>query len=120
VGGRQVVGQGWRRIKHMPQYTLSQKSVMKAVTVTPNHSTVLHRCLAVVGANFRSTASNWCPSLVPIAHLSLYRSVNKPSGKADQFIWANGNIVHRYFLCVGISLCNKISFNFGAHYAGFC
>jgi len=67
---------------------------MKAATVIPNHSTVLNRRLAVVGANFRSTASNWCPLLVPIAHSSLNRSANKLSGKADQFIWANGNTVH--------------------------
>jgi len=60
---------GGRRIKYMPYCTLSQKSAMKAATVIPNHSTVLNRHLAVVGTNFRSTASNWCPLLAPIVHL---------------------------------------------------
>jgi len=56
---------------------------MEAATVIPNHSTVLNRRLSVVGDNFRSTASNWYLPLAPIAHSLLYRSVNKPSGKAD-------------------------------------
>jgi len=76
---------------------------MKVATVIPNHSIVLNRHLAMVGANFMSTASNWCPLLMPIAYSCLYRSVNRLLGKADQFIWASGNTVHRYFLCVGIS-----------------
>ena len=36
-----------------------KKLAIKAATVVPNYSTVLDRRLAMVGVNFRSTASNW-------------------------------------------------------------
>jgi len=65
VRGGWAEGWGGRWIKHMPQCTLRQKSAMKVATVIPNHSTVLNRCLTVFEANFRSTASSWCPLLVP-------------------------------------------------------
>ena len=39
--------------------------------------------------------------------------MKEPSGKAYQ---ASGNTVHRYLLCVGISICNKMGFSFGVNY----
>ena len=97
-------------------YTVSQKLAVKVAMVIPNHSRVLDKHLAMVGVNFSSTASNWCPMLAPIAHSWLYRPVKEPSGKQISSSWP----LHRYFLCVGISICNKTSFSFGVSYVGIC
>jgi len=63
------MGGGWE-VDETHAIVYSQPEISHEVaTVIPNHSIVLNRCLAVVGANFRSTASNWCPQLALIAHL---------------------------------------------------
>ena len=65
LGGRTVwVGVSW--VKHTPQYT---NYPQKVATESLSYSTALNRSLAIVGINFRSTVSNWCPPLlVPMTH----------------------------------------------------